>query len=107
MQVEHSIRRKVALAICLVALVVVSSAQMAHSCPSDEDHALSASQHKSVITKDTFCVLCLSNFSAGSTLPTLALAPARVLAFAAPEAQPVPHQRFHEFLLSIRPPPAA
>ena len=107
MQVEHSIRRKVALAICLFALVIVSSAQVAHSCPSDEDHALSASQHKSVITKDTFCVLCLSNFSARSTLPMLELATAHVLAFSVADAQPVPHQRFHEFLLSIRPPPAA
>lgn len=106
-QAKHSFRRKAAVVVCLFALLLVSSVQLAHSCPTGSDEIPAAGERQSTIVRDAVCFLCLTNFSADSPAPVIVFVPSPAAEFAVADAQPRPYQSFHEFLLTIRPPPAA
>jgi hypothetical protein len=93
--------------VCLFALLLVSSVQLAHSCATGGETVPAVGEHRSSVVKDTVCILCLTNFSADSPALVVDFVPSAADEFAAAEAQPYPYQSFHEFLLTIRPPPAA
>ena len=107
MQAKHSYRRKAVTVVCLFALLLVSSVQLAHSCATGGEIAPAVGEDRSTIVKDTVCFLCLTSFSADSPTLVIEVVPSLAEEFAAAEAQSHPHQSFHEFLLTIRPPPAA
>lgn len=107
MQGKNSYRRNAVTVFCLFALVLVSSVQLAHSCATGGETTPTVGERQSTVVKDTVCLLCLTNFSADSPALVLEFVPSPAEEFAAAEAQPYPHQSFHEFLLTIRPPPAA
>ncbi len=92
---------------CLFALLLVSSVQLAHSCATGGETAPAVGEHRSSVVKDSVCFLCLTNFSADSTALVIECVPSPAVEFTAAETQPYPYQSFHEFLLTIRPPPAA
>jgi len=92
---------------CLFALLLVSSVQLAHSCATSGDTAPAVGERQSSVVKDTGCFLCLTNLSADSPALVPEFVPSPAEEFAAERAQPYPYQSSHEFLLTIRPPPAA
>ena len=106
MHAKTSYRRKAVTIVCLFALLLVSSVQLAHSCATGGETAPAVGEDRSTVVKDTVCFLCLTNFSADSPALVIEFVPSPVKEVAAAEAQPYPYQSFHEFLLTIRPPPA-
>jgi hypothetical protein len=104
---KRTSRQKLAIAICVVSLVLVSTAQLAHSCASAAHSVPTASVQGEKIVKDGFCTLCATNLSSDPPLasPELTLAPA--VERAASEAQPQAYQQPHRFVVCIRPPPFA
>jgi hypothetical protein len=99
-------RRSIAVVACIFALLLVSTAQLAHSCPADLRLASSPGDQNTA-SKDLYCTLCLTSLSAPTVASSAELQPAIVAEAAVPDAQSTSYQRLNSFLLQIRPPPVA